>query len=237
MKNREIVLIATLLFQTQVGLAAITKFEYSGAIDSLYKSSDGKGSFVSSAEINGLTFSAGQRFIGSFSYDNSVSASEYDTSDDGLQIFSGGVMNYTFSIVESGYTFSAPSGNISLSPGLVPPIFTLDSIAFFAPISRSPYINSQVYLSGMNGKDVFDDYSLPELVPLDDLPYRSFYFEYVYAPTNETLISRSKIDSLLVINSVPEPQPFSLLLLGIGVLACQRRRVATRAPQGAPELP
>ena len=224
MKHIIAIFAAALLFNTQAAFADFIKIEYSGVLESLYKSNQGSGSFVSSADINGLNFSAGQHFLGSFSYDSSVSPSPYDTPDDGLQIYSGGVLDYLFSIVESGYTFSATSGNVSLSAGLVPPIYTKDSISFFAPISWSPYINSMVYLSNPTDNSVFSDYSLPELMPLERLPYRSLYFEYLYSPTNEFLSFRSNIDKLQVANAVPEPSTFQMLLLGFGVLAWNQRR-------------
>jgi len=197
-------------------------YAFSGVLQGIYKSVSGTGSFVSNATISGLSFSNGQHFEGSFTYDASVPPSPYDTPSDGLQIFAGGVTDFQFRIIESGIVVSAASGSVSLSAGTVPPIFISDSIGFFAPLSSRPFVNSQVYLSSPSN-NVFADYALPNPIPLDRLTYRSLYYEHLNTSTNEFLNFRSPITSISVVTAVPEPASIVLLVAGVAVVYMRKR--------------
>ena len=235
MKNNIALLAAGLLLATSAQ-ATVYTFHYTASIEQLMQGANNELVSVGASTVSGIDIVTTDTIVGSFSYDsaNTDQWSQYFSASYNRAIYGDQTVAFSMGIARTGQAGSSTSTSIQVTDSRNPAMFT-DSVNILGSGGiYSPGGEAVIMTVGFNGDsvDVLSRARLPgeELLAFENgdvsLEFRHILQDYSY----EQVVAKGHITSIKLINSsmalspVPEPGTYAMLLVGLGLLAWQRRR-------------
>ena len=169
-----------------------------------------------SSFFEGVNFFIGDTFSGRFTYDTEAILS--GISSDGSQaIYLNAITDYSFSMGE----YDIADNNIPKTTGSVSIVNNrgnYDSFFTSQSFSSPDWFSSIIVDLQDNTGLVYDNFSIPEILNMDDFSFTNFDMAFLRKADGDQLHLNGRLTELTVTAPVPEPSTLLLLIVGIGAL-------------------